>query len=160
MTEHVYAILQKKDSMDGKYPTKYSLVYSALYKKAMLRNLEYNKILANAEDSNHELVNYDVCDECMTMMCWNRFNTTGTTGMTHRIIYYRVEMDIPCPSNVSLKNETGHIVLKINSENDLFFPKVVATYGIPRSTKHYSSGKDNYYCFNFRLENGAMPNFH
>ena len=60
MTEHVYSILQKKDSMDGKYPTKYSLVYSTLYKKAMLRNLEYNKILVKAEDNEDEPTNFTI----------------------------------------------------------------------------------------------------
>lgn len=161
MTEHVYAILQKKDSMDGKYPTQYSLVYSTLYKKAMLRNLEYNKILVRAEDNEAEPTNFTVftyVDDENDRMAMSYYDQHDCP--THMVEYYRVEMDIPCPSNVSLKNETGHIVLKINSENDLFFPKVVATYGIPRSTKHYSSGKDKYYCFNFRLENGAMLDFH
>lgn len=158
MTEHVYAILQKKESLDGKYPVKYSLVRSSLYKKLMLRNLTYNKILVKAEDDNeYEHVNYTVftyVDEennCMTMVYYDEHDQ-----QTHKVTYYKVEMDVPCPSNVSLKNEKGHIVLKINSENDLFEPKVIATYGVPRTIRHYSSHKDEFYCFNFTLEKGGL----
>ena len=164
MTEHVYAILQKKESLDGKYTPKYALVYSTIYTKAMLRNLEWNKIRIKAEDANDDSVNYstdvvvDDDNESIIVVYKNRFQEDHKP--THKVSYYKVEMDVPCPSNVSLKNETGHIVLNINSENDLFVPKVVATYGTATAVKHYSSHKNEYYCFNFTLNKGAVLDFH
>lgn len=163
-TTHVYAILQKKESLDGKYSPKYALVYSTLYTKEMLRNIEWNKIRIKTEEWNDEDVNYNtevvVDDNNISIIAIYSDRFTDEHKPTHRVCYYKVEMDIPCPNNVSLRNETGHIVLKINSENDLDNPKVVATYGVPRTLGHYTSHKDNFYLFNFTLNKGAIPDFH
>ena len=163
-TTHVYAILQKKESLDGKYEPKYALVYSTLYTKEMLRNIEWNKIRIRAEEWNDEAVNYNtdvvVNDDNTSIIAVYKNRFQEDHKATHKVSYYRVEMDIPCPNNVSLRNETGHIVLKINSENDLFDPKVIATYGTPRTLKKYNSHKDTHYLFNFTLNKGAIVDFH
>ena len=154
----VFAILQKKESCDGSYAPKFSLYQSRLYEKPTARNITWNKLICDCEDKYFKRnyngdTNVEVApDNEIATVTFNR-RYTGYRP-SHKITYYKTGMMIKIPNMVSLTNTKGHIVLKINKNADLAFPEVVATYGVPRTIKAYTSRDDTYYCFNFELIKG------
>lgn len=154
----VFAILQKKESFDGSYAPKLSLYQSRLYEKSSARNITWNKLICDCEDKEFKYnyngdTNVEVApDNEIATVTFNR-KSTGYYP-SHKVTYYKAGMMIKIPNMISLMNTKGHIVLKINKNADLAFPEVVATYGVPRTIKAYTSRDDSYYCFNFELIKG------
>ena len=154
----VFAILQKKESCDGSYTPKLSLYQSRLYEKPSARNITWNKLICDCEDKEFKYnyngdTNVEVApDNEIATVTFNR-KSTGYYP-SHKVTYYKAGMMIKIPNMISLMNTKGHIVLKINKNSDLAFPEVVATYGVPRTIKAYTSRDDTYYCFNFELIKG------
>lgn len=155
----VFAILQKKESCDGSYAPKFSLYQSRLYEKPFARNITWNNLICNCEDNAFKrdyngYVDVQVSpDRNITSATFLRRKSTGYYT-SHKVTYYKAGMMIKIPNMISLMNIKGHIILKINNESDLASPEVVATYGVPRTIKAYTSRDDTYYCFNFELIKG------
>lgn len=157
----VFAILQKKESCDGSYKPKLSLYQSRLYEKPFARNITWNNLICNCEDNAFKrdyngYVEVQVSPDRNIASATFRRKSTGYYPflLSHKVTYYRATMKIKIPNTVSLMNTKGHIILKINNESDLASPEVVATYGVPRTIKAYTSRDDTYYCFNFELIKG------